>query len=268
MISYNESYITATYSERMVADMTFKKINKNTVQCVIAVNEIDQMGYALQELYTNKEIASNFMRSVMEKGEEAGYQLNSHLQEVQVMMLSERQLILSFTEIHPENQINQMIENALEAYEAVEIIGKERLTEILNMSGKEKLFAFQDIMAQFKNEAATFTQSAKEEQELEKENMLVKDMKKYMFQFPDLTHLEELCKSVTLKAPSHLYKDNKQYYLYMDFTGMDQEKIDSFMIRALDYEAKIEKNQLVQAFIEEHANQMIEKEAIEVLKRL
>jgi len=77
------------YCERMVEDMTFTKINEYTVQCVITMHELDQMGYELNELYTNKEAATNFMRNVMEKGVEAGFQLNNNLQEIQVSHFSD-----------------------------------------------------------------------------------------------------------------------------------------------------------------------------------
>lgn len=251
--------------------MTFTKLNDYTVQCIIAVKEIDQMGYALNDLYTNKEAASNFMRNIMEKGEEAGFQLNRNLQEIQVVLLADGQLVLSFTELSPDYQVNQMIENALEAYEAVESIGKDRLEDIRNMSGREKLLAFQEIMAKYKGMAEAFLQndeSDEEEKNLEKTDITNKEKNKFMLEFSDLSHLEKLCKAVTLKVPSHLYKDNKQYYLLTDFTGINQEKVDSFMIQALDFAAKIEKNKLIHAYVEEHAKHMIEDKAIEVLKKI
>lgn len=250
--------------------MTFKKINEFTVQCVMEVNEIDQMGYVLQELYTNKEAASKFMRNVMEKGEEAGFSLNQNLQEIQVVLLPGDQLMLSFTQVSPNFQVNQMIENAMEAHAAVEAIGKERLDEIMNMSGKEKLLAFQEIMAKYKGMAEAFSQKEESNEgvmNLEKVDTEYKQ-KKLMFQFSNLSHLEKLCKSVTIKVPSNLYKDGKQYYLLADFAGMEKEKIDNFLLQALDYEAKIEKNKLVMAHVEEHASNMIENKAIEVLKKM
>lgn len=280
----NESYNTGTYCERMVVDMTFTKINENTVQCVIAIQELDQMGYALNELYTNREAASNFMRNVMEQGVEAGFQLNSQLQEIQVTIFSDEQLILNFTQVNPDNQIDQIIENALEAYEGVKSIGKERLKDILDMEGKEKIQAFQEIIEKYHSIAEEFKQPERAvqmkevEQELEKkepdkkvtkkENKIVREKNQYMFQFSDLSHLKQLCQAVDLKVSSHLYKDKTKYYLFVDFAGMEQEKVNSFMVQVLDFEAKIEKNNLVLAYVEEHANRMIEAKALEVLKKL
>lgn len=253
-----------------VVDMTFKKINENTVQCVIAVAEIDQMGYALNELYTNKEIASSFMRNVMEKGEEAGFQLNRNLQEIQVVLLQDGQLVLRFTEVGPDYRINQMIENALEAYEAVEAIGKDRLEDIIKLPGREKLNAFQEIMAKYKGMAEAFLQEEESDEEdkvLEKTETQKKE-KRFMFEFSDLSHIEMLCKATALKAPSHLYKDDKQYYLLVDFEEEEEAIVDSFVVQALDFAAKIEKNKMIMAYVEEHAKNMIEDEAIEVLKKI
>lgn len=262
--------VTPKHIERMVENMTFKKINEYTVQCVIAVTEIDQMGYELNDLYTNKEAASNFMRSIMEKGEEAGFQLNKNLQEIQVVLLQDGQLVLRFTEVGPDYQVNQIIENALEAYKAVETIGIERLEEIIKLPNREKLKAFQEMMAKYKGMAESFLQdeeSYEEDKTLEKTETEKKE-KKFMFQFSDMSHLEMLCKTVALKVPSHLYKDNKQYYLLVDFSETEDTIVDSFVVQALDFTAKIEKNKLVMAYVQEHAKNMIEDEAIEILKKI
>lgn len=253
--------------------MTFKKINEYTVQCIIAVTEIDQMGFALNELYTNREAASKFMHSVMEKGEEAGFELNRDLQEIQVVLLQDGQLVLRFTQIGPDYQVNEMIENAIEAYEAVEAIGKERLEEIMRMSGRDKLKAFQELMAQYKGIAEAFLEDGEEREEdsmpLENTKTEIKSKEeKLMFQFSNLSNLQKLCKAVTIKVPSYLYRDSKQYYLLTDFTGMKKEKIDGFKVKALDFASKVEKNHLVMAHVQEHANHMIEKNAIEVLKKI
>jgi negative regulator of genetic competence, sporulation and motility len=259
----------------MVEDMTFTKINENTIQCVIDMNEISQMGYILDELYTNREIASKFMRSVMEKGAEAGYQLNSHLQEIQVALFSDQQLVLSFVEVSPDNQVNQIIANVLDTYEGVKSIGKEYLEEILHMSGEEKLIAFQEAIEKYhamlanREEVDTREADTREvKEEMVKDNNMVKEKKQYMFQFSNLSHLKQLSKAVTFKVPSHLYRDKQQYYLFVDFAGMEENKVKSFMLQVLDYEAKIEKNKFVLAHVEEHADNVIEEEALEVLKKL
>ncbi|RDY31045.1 adaptor protein MecA [Lachnotalea glycerini] len=252
----------------MVVDMTFSKINEYTVQCVITMSEIDQMGYALQELYTNREAASEFMRNIMKKGEEAGFQLNSNLQEIQAMLLSDSKLVLSFTAVDPDRQVNQMIENILAASDAVELIGKEHLKEILHMTGKEKFMCFQEIMAQYNDMIDQPNQDEAKTKELKEEKSNIKDKKQYMFQFANLSHLEQLCKSVKSQIPSSLYRNNEQYYLLTDFAGMDQDVVNSFIVRAMEFAARIENNKLVLAYIKEHANHMLEKEAIDVLKKL
>jgi len=258
------------YCERMVEDMTFTKINEYTVQCVITMHELDQMGYELNELYTNKEAATNFMRNVMEKGVEAGFQLNNNLQEIQVSHFSDEQLILNFTEVNPENQVNQIIGGALDAYEAVKTLGKERLENILGMTGQEKLVAFQQLMAEYYGliDKSKEPELKLPKKEKKKAKFELNDTNQYMFQFSDLSHLRQLCESVNLKVQSRLYEDKKQYYLLTDFDGIEQEKLNGFLLRALEFEGKVEKNKLILAHIKEHANPMIKANAIEELKKI
>jgi negative regulator of genetic competence, sporulation and motility len=264
----------------MVLNMTFTKINEKTIQCVIDMNEIGQMGYVLEELYTNREAASNFMRSVMERGVEAGYQLNRHLQEIQVTLFSDQQLVLSFVEVSPDKQVDQIIANVLDTYEGVKAIGKEHLEEIQNMSGEEKLLAFQEVIEKYHNLLDTFKTPVvgeqREEKNIEKEikkemdieDIMVKEKKRYMFRFSNLSNLKQLSKAVTFKVPSHLYRDKQKYYLLVDFSGMEQDRVNSFMVQVLDYEAVVEKNKFVLAHVEEHADNVIEDGAIEVLRKL
>jgi negative regulator of genetic competence, sporulation and motility len=249
------------YHERMVVDMMFTKINDYTVQCVVTLSELDQMGYKLNELYTNREVASNFMRSVMEKGIEEGFELKEHLQEIQVTHFSDQQLVLNFTQVDSDTQINQIISNALDAYEAVKYLGRERLENLQSITGREKVMNFQKMMAEF--------QGLSEEEKLPepvKTEMSLDDKNVYMFEFSDLDNLKHLCHTVGLNLSSRLYKSKTKYYLFTDFSGVEQEKINGFVLRALDFEGKIEKNKLVLSHVAEHANTMIEKNAIEALK--
>lgn len=252
--------------------MTFKRVNEHTVQCIIEINEIDQMGYVLQELYTNSDLASDFMKSIMEKGIEAGFNLSENIQDIQAILLSNQQLILSFTDVNPEESINLMLENFLATFEAVEKVGKDQLEEMLKMTGKEKIEAFQETMEHLKSVAATSRKDSENAQEQEavtlEKGEVAEEKEKYILRFSAFSDLEKFCKKVSFAIPASVYKDESQYYLLADPKGLARKTLESFVFQSQDFVSDIKRDSLAAAFIEEHASRLIEKEPIELLKKL
>lgn len=245
----------------MVKTMTFNRVNEHMVQCIIEVHEIDQMGYVLQEIYTNREIATNFMRRVIEKGEEAGFQLNNEQLDIQAILLPNHKLVLNFTDSNPDNSMNRTIENILGAYEAVKMVGKEKLEEILNMTGKEKAVAFQETMVGFRElmqQANLDVQRREEEANPAKKDKVKKD--KYILSFSGLSDMRKFCKNTAVEVPSKVYKDGKNFYLLVDLNELNQNTIDSFVFQAQDFAQEIKNDHLAAAYIEEHGDKMMDKE--------
>lgn len=132
--------------------MMFYRVNEHMVSCAIGESEITQMGYHITELYKDKELAGRFMKEVYEKAREIGFEIGDHIQTVQVAVTQNHQFILNFIEVNPEEQINDTLQNLLDAAETVEFIGKDRLEEILSMTGDEKMDAFQECMLEIRKE--------------------------------------------------------------------------------------------------------------------
>lgn len=265
--------------------MIFRRVDKYTVQCVIRVQEIDQMGYELQDLYSNRERAMDFMRNIIEKGGEAGFHLSDNLQEIQAILLPDHQLILSFTDANPDNLINLTIENIISMYESVNIIGKENLEEILHMKGKEKIQKFNETLAQLQDSEKIFRQSFSSDQsqepseqveaEVAEEEIIEKVIEEvtsesgnFILRFSAFTDLEKFCKNLTFSIPASLFKDGAEYFLLVNAKGLEPTKVDSFVFQAQDFTKDIQRDDLTAAYIEEHAENLIQKESIEVLRRL
>jgi len=58
--------------------MIFNRINEHTVSCVLHENEISKMGYNLNDLLQNQDLASSFLKDIMEKANEAGFSMNEN----------------------------------------------------------------------------------------------------------------------------------------------------------------------------------------------
>lgn len=153
--------------------MMFYRVNDHTTSCVISEQEIKDMGYQLPALYRDKDVASSFMKEICEKANEVGFHISERMQTVQTAMFPNHQLVLNFIDVNPEQDINSSIESLLTAADAVDLLGRDRLEEIYDMTGEEKVAAFQDCMKELSKEAQkTLEDNLRDEmvQEVEEEH--------------------------------------------------------------------------------------------------
>lgn len=132
--------------------MMFYRVNEHMVSCAIAEKEITQMGYHVNELYKDRELATQFMQEIFKKAKEVGFEISEHVSAVQVAVSKSNQLVLNFIEIDPIEQIESTIHNLLDAAETVDFVGKDRLLDILELEGAEKQEAFHNMMLEIKEE--------------------------------------------------------------------------------------------------------------------
>ena len=52
--------------------MEFKRINKDTITCIITEDDMDEQGIKLEDLFEKKKEAMDFLHEVMRKAEEEG----------------------------------------------------------------------------------------------------------------------------------------------------------------------------------------------------
>lgn len=252
------------------------------VSCAIGENEIAQMGYQVKDLYKDKDLAGRFMREVYDKAKEIGFQIGDYIQTVQVAVTQNHQFILNFIEMNPEEQINETINNLLDAAEAVEFIGKDRLEEILAMSGKEKCDAFQECMVEIRDEFYKDGNELEQDSTEENEPMQIAEVnvqKKveestgkqalYFLCFEEFSKAQEFAKHVFYTAPGRMYKDNKMHYvLLVDIGELSLEKQGSFIFLAEEYVYKIHKGTQLLTYFEEHAEVLIKNDPIVNLRKI
>jgi len=91
--------------------MLFFRIDGHTVRCAVPEVEISKMGYDLQELLVNQNTASGFLKEVVARGKEAGFFMDEKLQVVQTAFFSNHYLVLHFSDLNPDEQIDNTIQH-------------------------------------------------------------------------------------------------------------------------------------------------------------
>lgn len=232
--------------------MTFSRLNEQVIRCTIPINEVEQMGYEVQELFNNKERATSFVKEVVAEAGASGMLMKNGYQVVNQIGYDNNQVIMNIVDVSAEQQINYGIARLLSAYDIVRYLGRERVENILYLSNPEKEEEFNNCIREI-NEALKGGR---------------KNAAKYILKFSTLNQAEEFCANIESKGTGRLYKDKDNFYLYADLTDIEESWINSFLLMAEEYCDDITEADMQGAYLEEHAQIIIKENPIEVLKNL
>lgn len=240
--------------------MIFKKIDEETVCCIVSESDMNDHGLEVEDFLQNKEKVQNFLHTIVERAEEeVGYEMKRGVISMQVAMLPEHNLAITFSE--KENLgIRDMIEQMRKAMTSLDEDGAES-SEIL-----------QQLETQT-NQVKEFLEKEIENPESEEKPKVKKNAKRRrvgIFTFDSMREVISCCKSLgeELTCRSELYHDQDCYEVILDSYGTDDRdylKICGCMIEFGRFHSN--KRERV-ASIREHASCVIERNALEVLRQL
>lgn len=246
--------------------MEFVRVNEHMVKCVIDEQEMTEMGYRIEEICQDQELASEFIRKVIEKANEDGFDISEDIHMVQAMYVPEHQLILNFMDAAMESHMESAIEQMLKAFDLIDVVGKERLEDIFHLKGEEQKQAFRECIEKV---------APTEELSLDEENTPAMEGKEepkgnasYLLKFRDFELTECFCKKAPAVVPGRLYKTNGTYFLLTDLSTLEEKERKNFLLFASEYSEAIQKDNLTSDYLEEHADIVIAHTPVEILKQL
>ena len=78
-------------------DMQFKRLDENTVRCILSEEDMEQRGLEFEDFFTNKDKTKSFLEDIVRQAqEEVGYEVASDSVAMQVMPLPDNRLALTF----------------------------------------------------------------------------------------------------------------------------------------------------------------------------
>ena len=90
--------------------MEFQRIGKNTVQCHMSVEEMQEYGFAIEDFFTDQEKSREFLEQLVERAEEeVGYEVESGMVSMQLMKMPDESLVITFSD-RSEEGIQGMME--------------------------------------------------------------------------------------------------------------------------------------------------------------
>lgn len=253
--------------------MKFKRINVDTVRCLITEEELTQKGLEVEDFLANDGKTESFLREIINKAEEeVGYKVQGGNISVQVSVLPEHVVALTFSE-KAGNGIINMLENLKSA---VDNLSKNVKQEV------SKQDADQGTEQQKLEEAGDDSvNNQKKEQSFAipfagltgKNNCLVKDGRlNYQIQFDSLDTFMAYCNAIHLEMPveNSLYKLQKEnvYFLLMKKEPMDDRQICRLLSASLEFNSGIFSHNGMMAYILEHGECLIPESAIQKIQEM
>ena len=213
--------------------MKFVKVSDSMLRCLITEEEMNNLGFGIDDLISNKEKAQDFLQIVLADAEaETGFKMNgTNALSVEATMLPGKGLSLT-------------------------ISGKDHIESV-----KDKIRRFHEAMSDYVQFLAEENTSQVEEVDTDRQNLLI-------VRFEDMRSAIEYCRvSILEEAASSIYKmpDTNCYFLILEkeFTNEDLRFLGG---AALEYAEGLDRNELVESYIEENGQCIISGNAVESLK--
>lgn len=247
--------------------MEFERIGKNTVQCHMTVEEMNEYGLRIEDFFTNQEKSRDFLEHLVERAEEEiGYEVESGMISMQLMRLPDDSLIITFTDRGEEgiqSMLNQLQNLAGILDEGAADSLMDAITHEMgatveeNIHNKENMQAFEEKLGA---EAAK-----KAEQRRRKEQSASR-----VYCFEGFSTIESFAESLGFSKsfPNKLYKDRKTglWYLLIKKGKLKLEEYQMICHRLLEYGMLVTGQPFAEQYCKEHYELVIGKQAVQKIK--
>ena len=224
--------------------MEFSRMGDHTIKCIISEEEIEDLGYTMDEIMSNGERTQEFMNHIFDLAEEnLEEKFEMGVKTVRADFLPNHTLVLTFS----EHQGSQMMEHL-----------KDIVSGFLDSIPQEK-------WEELKKESKDNENVPEEGKEAEEESEVVA-----IFKFSDMDVLIRFAALVTLPEPAKdsLYKYKNHYYLAMTLTDCMEKDVLRLSVLTDEYASEVMVGPERAAFFREHAECILRERAVEQLKML
>ena len=226
--------------------MRIERVDDKTVKCYISIEEMQEYDITYKDFVARTDKAKEIVEDIIAQAtEEVGYKPPQFALDLQIMMLPEKGMVLTFSEKSPiDVEGNPMVLEYLKEM-------KKALEAQMNKSEAQEVVT----------EPAT---------PLDKEEQSENTPDFALFAFASLRHVCDYVKILpaTLRVISCLYEMEGTYYLYMEKGAAAYKRYSRACVKALEfgslYGATLDKL----TFIDEHARCLIPEKAITKIRQM
>lgn len=223
--------------------MEFSREGNNIIRCVISEEEIEELGYTIEDIISNSARTQQFMNQIFDLAEqEFDTKFDLGIKSVRADIMPDHTISLTFSE-HPGT-------------EGVMDHIKDIVNGLLNTIPKQK---WDEIKAIKNKESKGLPEDLKEIPRI-----IV------LFAFESLDVLMRYAKQVRVESVpfNQLYKLDGMYFLMMDMSESDEDDVKKLSALTDEFAADIFVGAEKRAFIYEHGKEILKERAIEQLREI
>ena len=217
--------------------MEFSREGNNIIRCVISEEEIEELGYTIDDIISNGRRTQQFMNQIFDLAEqEFDTKFDLGIKSVRADILPDHTISLTFSEQPGTEGVMDHI--------------KDIVNGLINSIPKKKWDEIKEASSDTDNDMPP--------------KVVV------LFAFEELDTLMRYAKQVKIEdIPfNQLYKFDGIYFLMMDMTDCSEEKARKLSALTDEYAADIFVGAEKRAFIYEHGKEIIKEKAIEQLREI
>lgn len=222
----------------MVIYMKIQRIDDKTVKCFLSNAELEEYEIDYKDFILRSDKAKEVVREIIEQAEvEVGYKLPKFAFDLQIMMLPDQGLLLTFSEKEP-----------FEGREG------EQAIELLKQVG--------EMLQQKRNELSAQAQAAGKSSESPVRIEFA------IFAFDSLRDVMTYAEAMPagLRVRSALYLMDGRYYLYLHKGAASYERYSRACVQALEFSALYGADEIKLLFLQEHGERLIAEKALKKLR--
>lgn len=231
--------------------MRFERIDDKTIKCFISNEELDEFQIDYKDFIVRSEKAREVMQEIIEKAEEAvGYKPPKFAFDLQIMMVPDQGLLLTFSEKDP-----------MDTKEGAKLM--EYLKE-MKQAMEKGLFP---KLEEGTSETPNTTPQAKEQPKNQAADSQPAKPTKSIFVFDNIHSLMEYAAILpsTLRIHSELYVMNGVYYLYLEKGSASYERYSRACVQAMEFSFDFIADEQRLLHLKEHGECLIPEKAIKKL---
>lgn len=227
----------------MGKNMRIERIDEKTVKCFISNEEMQEYEITYKDFLTRSDKAREIVEEIIEQAEqEVGYEPPKFALDLQIMMMPERGMILTFSEKSPED-----LQNA---------------PTFLNYLKEMKK------LLEGKGQGGTDGAAAENAAEKTEEKRTLPDFAIFVFEsLADVFDYAGILPQ-NLRIGSSLYRMGEIFYLYMEKGAASYERYSHACVEALEFGQLYGAGEDNRAYLLEHGDCLIGQKALNQLKRM
>lgn len=234
--------------------MKYRRIDKDTVQCIVTNEDLEEYGLKLSDIFERNERGEDFLRDLIEEAHnEVGYNCNGNSIAMQIRPLRDNGMVITFSE-EPEGTFRNFLEHMKEVLPLMQDL-------------PDAIHELQEMGMHIEESNVSKASSSSNQKKSDKAEEYAETR---IFEFSSMSDVLFFCEKVSgaNQIKSCLVKADDYYYLVMMKNRMSWKNYNKLSAKAFEFSRIIVDAEDKLLYLGEHGEIIIENGAVNKLSKL